>query len=321
MARPSLDITRADRVSTLGRITTDIIKRLLVSDYVVADITYPNANVFYELGLRHASRVGTILIRDKSGPPLPFDLTDLRHIVYTCTPRSGFKELGENLKMQLDWIDASGFEPDNHFLEVAKANRYQFPTYHRPLFPIVIEKAILDQLLLHDFHKENVVFKIEVVGKDSESLEIVTAYSYDVVNRTSELKQWEVGYKFKYPETAKVEEIKFNGRSIHGATMIKNAGLDVLVPQPVESGAKASVLVRVRERYRITDSELFTTYVAATNLTLVLKNPFDEILFDFDILYFVNVVPNELGNEVQICFDRGVLPYQGVKLSWREKRK
>ena len=62
-ADPSLDVVRADEISAPGTMSTDIITRIMHSDIVVADITYPNPNVFYELGLRHACRAGTIIIK------------------------------------------------------------------------------------------------------------------------------------------------------------------------------------------------------------------------------------------------------------------
>jgi hypothetical protein len=85
-ADPSLEIVRADEVSFPGSISIDVITRIMHSDIVVTDVTYPNANVFYELGLRHACRVGTVIIRDKNGPSIPFDIIHLRHIDYENTP-------------------------------------------------------------------------------------------------------------------------------------------------------------------------------------------------------------------------------------------
>ena len=64
------------------------------SDFVVADVTYPNPNVFYELGVRHSCRTGTIIIRDRNGPSIPFDIAHLRHIEYENNP-SGLKILAE----------------------------------------------------------------------------------------------------------------------------------------------------------------------------------------------------------------------------------
>lgn len=44
-----------------GNIRTDMFQQLLVADLVVADISNHNANVFYELGIRHARQPKRIL--------------------------------------------------------------------------------------------------------------------------------------------------------------------------------------------------------------------------------------------------------------------
>lgn len=72
---------RADLVTKTGSITKDLLRRLHSSDVVIADLTDLNPNVFFELGVRHALRSGTILIALKGTTP-PFDLGDLRIIPY-----------------------------------------------------------------------------------------------------------------------------------------------------------------------------------------------------------------------------------------------
>jgi len=119
-ARPDFDVVRADEVQRPGSITADIFRRLIESDYVVADVTFPNPNVFYELGIRNACRPGTVLIRDNSGPAAPFDISVLRYIGYDNTP-SGLKKLADNLRDRFDWLEAHPLESDNDFLEVAAA--------------------------------------------------------------------------------------------------------------------------------------------------------------------------------------------------------
>lgn len=130
-ARPTLDIVRADDISLAGTITTDIITRIMHSDYVVADVTYPNPNVFYELGLRHACRTGTIIIREKSQNTIPFDIAHLRCIEYENTP-TGLKELSRQLETYFDHLDRDPLRPDNHFQELARLTSYEFPDYKKP---------------------------------------------------------------------------------------------------------------------------------------------------------------------------------------------
>ena len=49
-----------------GNIRTDMFEQLLTADLVIADISIHNANVFYELGIRHALRdKRTFLIKSK----------------------------------------------------------------------------------------------------------------------------------------------------------------------------------------------------------------------------------------------------------------
>lgn len=76
--RSSGDILRA------GNIRTDMFHALLVADVVIADLSIHNANVFYELGLRHAlRRAATILIRGRQGgDDIPFDLFTDRFMPY-----------------------------------------------------------------------------------------------------------------------------------------------------------------------------------------------------------------------------------------------
>jgi hypothetical protein len=91
-ARPGLDVVRSDEVSIPGTITTDILTRLMHSNFVVVDITYPNQNVFYEAGMRHACKPGTILIRDAEAPvKAPFDVSHQRYIEYHKTPAQSRK--------------------------------------------------------------------------------------------------------------------------------------------------------------------------------------------------------------------------------------
>jgi hypothetical protein len=75
-----------------GNIRVDMFQLLLLADLVIADISVHNANVFYELGIRHALRSRqTVLIRAKSTKPreqrgpqdeVPFDLRTDRYLEY-----------------------------------------------------------------------------------------------------------------------------------------------------------------------------------------------------------------------------------------------
>src|SRR6185436_13209361 len=61
----------------------DMFTLLLTSDLIIADISIYNANVFYELGIRHALRKsGAILIKCSVSDETPFDVVGYRYITY-----------------------------------------------------------------------------------------------------------------------------------------------------------------------------------------------------------------------------------------------
>ncbi|MEX5716965.1 tetratricopeptide repeat-containing protein [Geodermatophilus maliterrae] len=65
-----------------GNVRDDVIHELLMADLVVADVSVHNANVFYELGVRHAVRHrATVLIRARIDE-MPFDLRGERYLSY-----------------------------------------------------------------------------------------------------------------------------------------------------------------------------------------------------------------------------------------------
>ncbi len=51
-----LEPLRGDEESTGGIIHSAMFARLLLAEFVVADLSLANANVFYELGIRHAAK-------------------------------------------------------------------------------------------------------------------------------------------------------------------------------------------------------------------------------------------------------------------------
>lgn len=75
---------RADQIPDVGIITTQIIKLLIECPLVIADLTDSNANVFYELAIRHAVGKPYIQIISK-GQKIPFDISSVRTIEVDIT--------------------------------------------------------------------------------------------------------------------------------------------------------------------------------------------------------------------------------------------
>lgn len=77
-----LEPLRADEEMTGGIIHKPMFERLILCEFAVADLTTANANVFYELGLRHAVRPSSTVLIFGQGSRLPFDVALLRALPY-----------------------------------------------------------------------------------------------------------------------------------------------------------------------------------------------------------------------------------------------
>jgi hypothetical protein len=74
-------VVRIDELARPGIIFEDIKREIAESNVVIAEITAPNQNVFYELGYAHALNKPTILLAQR-GKELPFDIRSYRVIFY-----------------------------------------------------------------------------------------------------------------------------------------------------------------------------------------------------------------------------------------------
>lgn len=81
-----IEAYRADDVYKPGIILQDIIRGIVESEVIIAEITPANANVFYELGYAHCLGKPTILLAERD-VQLPFDISGYRCIFYDNTIR------------------------------------------------------------------------------------------------------------------------------------------------------------------------------------------------------------------------------------------
>lgn len=78
---------RADKILETSSISSTIMKMLVESDLVIADLTNGNPNAFYELGIRHLLEKPSVHIM-RDGEKIPFDVKDVPVIFINLdTPR------------------------------------------------------------------------------------------------------------------------------------------------------------------------------------------------------------------------------------------
>ena len=98
---------RVDRSDKPVHITSEIITQLLEADLVVADLSSLNANVFYELGIRHAFKKPCILLSDWIDRP-PFDISGVNVIRYVYDDPTSHRAAASRIRSQAETLDGGG---------------------------------------------------------------------------------------------------------------------------------------------------------------------------------------------------------------------
>jgi hypothetical protein len=115
LAANGLEGETTEVIAAAGNIRVDMFEMLITYDLVIADISIDNANVFYELGIRHGLRPkGTILLRFSTpGKDTPFDLKTDRYIAYDRNnPGAAVALLTQSIKETVFSMRESG-RPDS----------------------------------------------------------------------------------------------------------------------------------------------------------------------------------------------------------------
>ena len=98
------EVIRADKYSISGQITSQIVELITNADLLIADLSFHNPNVFYELALRHITRKPFVhLIRE--GEKIPFDIKDIRAIKFNLDNEESIKQAKRELREQIKNIE------------------------------------------------------------------------------------------------------------------------------------------------------------------------------------------------------------------------
>jgi hypothetical protein len=89
----------------VGGIMQNVVKNLNEADLVIADLTDRNANVFYEVGIRHTLNTPIILICQNL-KEVPFDLVNYKCIEYNRM-LAGAERLKKDIKQAIAEIENS----------------------------------------------------------------------------------------------------------------------------------------------------------------------------------------------------------------------
>jgi hypothetical protein len=93
-------------------ITDRMIHEIMHAELVVADLTYLNANAFYELGIRHAAEKPVIHFA-QFGTKLPFDAINHRAVIQDITSWDGIERARLQIREAAKAIEAPGYRVSN----------------------------------------------------------------------------------------------------------------------------------------------------------------------------------------------------------------
>lgn len=176
---------RCDEIERPGTIHDDMFEQIATAAAAVVDITNLNANVFYELGARHALRSAvTVLIRKKGGS-VPFNIQDQRVIEYS-TDRAGI--VGSKAQV-VRFLQAGleGGEADSPFQPVLER--------------LKAASAAADESRRID---EQHAFSFSVKARPGRSIEV----------RTGDLRKWKGVDVWVNSENTNMQMARFHDRSL-----------------------------------------------------------------------------------------------------------
>lgn len=85
------EVIRCDDIDAPGWVHKRMLQHIFEDSVAIVDTSSLNANVFYELGVRHALRKGVTVLIQREGTTWPFNIAGMNSISYTTNPR-GVKE-------------------------------------------------------------------------------------------------------------------------------------------------------------------------------------------------------------------------------------
>lgn len=197
-----LEPIRADEEKMGGFIHKPMYERLMFCEFAIADLSFANANVFYELGIRHALRPHTTVSIFEVGTKLPFDTAPLKTFPYDfesgevrdLKPKIGsLAKLIESNKLAGKALNDSpigqlikGYEfPDLTHLE-KDADSFADVARERNNVKLTLEKLVEQWGIL----EEEIRYRRRVNCEDqlAEQNQIVNAIDDELVGRETSLK-------------------------------------------------------------------------------------------------------------------------------------
>lgn len=140
----------------IGNLLAGIMRDLEEADVVIADLSGKNANVFYELGVRHALRGRTILLAQQHSD-IPFDLRSYAYHIYDWKSAKGRRAFFENIARLLKKYDIPSTLPDNPVDDFMRSDSNKPLLVHPSRFPTDAQRDTANEYLqLYAAHLQSI---------------------------------------------------------------------------------------------------------------------------------------------------------------------
>ena len=304
---------RADQGSQTKVIHKNVVEKLAQAEIVLCDLSGRNPNVLFELGLRQAFDKAFVMVKDTRTEEI-IDVDILTFVRYD----EGMDAYEKVVEAQEAIAEAlrQTYEASRRG-EINSIPRLVNP--ERGRFPRIINDSIKEQLDMCAFYRQDMVYKIEVTDVNGDWVTFTTEMWHTVTNRTVHPQIYYMTYDLKDERRGKLLEARFNNRVFDlSSKELRRKGYES-IKQVIPPDVTGSIYFRASEQFRLDDSELYTTWMPASNLKVIIQNGKfkDRISFFSDSLYYEDAEESRSGESIELTFNKGLLPYQGVRLYWR----
>ncbi len=161
---------RDDLFSSGGLVHKAIFEALLLCEYAIADLTTSNANVLYELGIRHAARPASTLTISARPEAVTFDVRDLRSIPYHLDRHNRLtgkaaKAARERVTAELQRLRGSV----NQHEAFSDSPLFQLVEGWRPINPDSLKTDLFADRVEYHHEMRSRLERLRLLGKGTES--------------------------------------------------------------------------------------------------------------------------------------------------------
>jgi len=160
---------RADSVLDQRSVMQDVVEGIANADVVIADLSEPNANVYYELGLAHGLRKKAVLL-SQSIDAVPFDLKAYRIVLYS-RDFAAVQELADRLVEILEQLDALVFgSPLSDYQPRGADGVLDQDSGDEAAALEPIDLGVIDAMVAIEESGERMLELLEQLGRETESV-------------------------------------------------------------------------------------------------------------------------------------------------------